>query len=298
MKKVLFMGTPDYAKKILEKLIGSYEIVGVYTQPDRPVGRKRVLTASPVKELASKYDLKLFQPENLKNETEIIKSLKPDFIVVAAFGQILPKEILEIAPSINLHASLLPKYRGASPIQSAILNGDKWSGVTAMLMDEGLETGDILGYQYVEVGEKKAPQLFEELAEVASTLTPIVIDNFDKIVPLKQNSALSSYSPKIKKIDGKIDFDDSLDIWRRYKAFYHCPQIWTDKFKLIKIGFLENSSSHMEKGKILEIKEDSVVVSCRKGTIELFEVQPHSKKRMSILDYLNGKGLKVGDNLL
>ena len=138
MKKVLLMGTPDYAKKILEKLIGSYEIVGVYTQPDRPVGRKRVLTASPVKELASKYDLKLFQPENLKNETEIIKSLKPDFIVVAAFGQILPKEILEIAPSINLHASLLPKYRGASPIQSAILNGDKWSGVTAMLMDEGL----------------------------------------------------------------------------------------------------------------------------------------------------------------
>ena len=297
MKKILFMGTPDYAEIILEKLINKFEIIGVYTQPDKPVGRKRILTPPPVKILAEKNGIKVFQPHNLKNERENIKNLKPDFIIVAAFGQILPKDILNIAPCINLHASLLPKYRGASPIQSAILNGDKWTGVTAMQMDVGLDTGDILGYEYCEVGEKTAPQLFSELAEIASKLTPFIIENYEIIKPLKQINAISSYSPKIKKEDGKIDFEDALKIYRKYLAFYYWPGIWTEKFKIKEMKLVDTDSTN-EKGKILEIKKNSIIVGCSVGRIEIFKIQPHSKKEMDIISYINGQRLKIEDNLL
>jgi len=295
--KVLFMGTPDYAEIILESLIDKYEIVGVYTQPDKPVGRKKIITPPPVKVLAQKHNIEVFQPNNLKNEAENIKNLNPDFIVVAAFGMILPKDILDIAPCINLHASLLPKYRGASPIQSAILNGDKFSGITAMKMDVGLDTGDILAYEYCEVANKTAPELFDELAKIAANLTPFVIDNYKKIEPLKQIDAIASYSPKIKKEDGEIIFDDANKIYRKYLAFYYWPGIFTKKFKLKKIALVDENSQNIA-GEILEIKKESIVVGCQKGKIEIFEIQPHSKKAMNIIAYLNGRGLKVGDNLL
>ena len=294
--RVLFMGTPEYAEIILKSLISKYTIVGVYTQPDKMVGRKRVLTSPPVKILAENNNISVFQPNNLNNEIENIKKLNPDFIIVAAFGQILPKEILEIAPCINLHASLLPKYRGASPIQSAILNGDKWTGVTAMKMDIGLDTGDILAYQYCEVKDKNAPQLFDELALIASELTLFVIENYKQIVPLKQNNAISTYSPKITKKDGEICFDDALNIWRKYKAFFYWPGIWTDKFKIKKIKFIENISNH-NRGEILEIKKESAIIGCKNGTLEIFTIQPHSKKEMNIISYLNGQRLKIGDSL-
>ena len=295
--KILFMGTPDYAEIILESLIKKYEIIGVYTQPDKPVGRKKTITPPPVKLLAQKHNIEVFQPNNLKNEAENIKKLNPDFIVVAAFGMILPKDILEIAPCINLHASLLPKYRGASPIQSAILNGDKFSGITAMKMDVGLDTGAILAYEYCEVDNKTAPELFDELAKIAADLTPYVIDNYEKIEPLKQIDAIASYSPKIKKEDGEINFDDANKIYRKYLAFYYWPGIFTKKFKLKKIDLIDTISQN-KAGEILEIKKDSIIVGCQKGSIEIFEVQPHSKKSMNVIAYLNGRGLKVGDNLL
>ncbi len=295
--KILFMGTPDYAEIILESLIKKYEIIGVYTQPDKPVGRKKTITPPPVKLLAQKHNIEVFQPNNLKNEAENIKKLNPDFIVVAAFGMILPKDILEIAPCINLHASLLPKYRGASPIQSAILNGDKFSGITAMKMDVELDTGDILAYEYCEVDNKTAPELFDELAKIAADLTPYVIDNYEKIEPLKQIDAIASYSPKIKKEDGEINFDDANKIYRKYLAFYYWPGIFTKKFKLKKIDLIDTISQN-KAGEILEIKKDSIIVGCQKGSIEIFEIQPHSKKSMNVIAYLNGRGLKVGDNLL
>jgi len=295
--KILFMGTPDYAEIILESLIKKYEIIGVYTQPDKPVGRKKTITPPPVKLLAQKHNIEVFQPNNLKNEAENIKKLNPDFIVVAAFGMILPKDILEIAPCINLHASLLPKYRGASPIQSAILNGDKFSGITAMKMDVGLDTGAILAYEYCEVDNKTAPELFDELAKIAANLTPYVIDNYEKIEPLKQIDAIASYSPKIKKEDGEINFDDANKIYRKYLAFYYWPGIFTKKFKLKKIDLIDTISQN-KAGEILEIKKDSIIVGCQKGSIEIFEIQPHSKKSMNVIAYLNGRGLKVGDNLL
>jgi len=295
--KIVFMGTPDYAEIILELLIKKYEIVGVYTQPDKPVGRKKILTPPPVKVLAEEYNIKIFQPNNLKQEAEKIKNLKPDFIVVAAFGMILPKEILDIAPCINLHASLLPKYRGASPIQSAILNNDKFTGITAMKMNIGLDTGDILGYDYCAVGNKTAPELFDELAKIAANLTTYVIDNYSKINPLKQNDTLTSYSPKIIKNDGLINFNDANEIYRKYLAFYYWPNIWTKKFKLKKINLIDTYSIN-NPSQILEIKKESIIVGCKRGKIEIFEIQPTSKKSMNILAYLNGRGLKVGDNLL
>jgi len=295
--KIVFMGTPDYAEIILKNLINKYEIIAVYTQPDKPVGRKKILTPPPVKILAEKYNIKIFQPNNLQSEYQNIKKLNPDFIVVAAFGQILPKEILEIAPCINLHASLLPKYRGASPIQSAILNGDKFTGITAMKMDIGLDTGDILGYEYCEVGNKTAPELFDELAKIASDLTPFIIDNYKKIKPIKQNNSISSYSPKIKKEDGKIEFKNALNIYRKYLAFYYWPGIFTDKFKIKNMKLVDNNSKN-KRGEILEIKKDSIIVGCEIGKIEIFKVQPHSKKEMDIISYINGQRLKIGDSLL
>jgi len=295
--KILFMGTPEYAEIILQSLIKKYEIVGVYTQPDKPIGRKRIITPPPVKVLAQKHNIKVFQPTNLKNEAENIKNLNPDYIIVAAFGQILPKTILNIAPCINLHASLLPKYRGASPIQSAILNGDRFTGITAMKMDIGLDTGDILAYEYCEVGNKTAPEIFDELAKMAADLTPFVIDNYENIEPLKQNDTVASYSPKINKEDGEVKFYDAKKIYKKYLAFYYWPGIFTKKFKLKKISLSDDTSQNLA-GEILEIKKNSIIVGCQKGSIEIFDIQPHSKKVMNIIDYLNGRGLKIGDNLL
>ncbi|MEO1927220.1 MAG: methionyl-tRNA formyltransferase [Nautiliaceae bacterium] len=292
--RIVFMGSPDYAVEILKELIKKYEVVGVYTQPDKPVGRKKVLTSTPVKKFAFENGLDVYTPSSLKNDT-VIKELSPDFIVVAAYGLLLPKSVLEIAPCINLHASLLPKYRGASPIQSAILNGDRYTGVTAMLMDEGLDTGDILTWDYTEVGNKTSIDLFNELALIAAKTTPFVIDNFSKISPLKQNDALATYSPKIKKSDGRVDFEDALIIDRKYRAFQPWPGIFTDSFKINEMEFLDKSSLN-NPGEILEIN-DGVVVGCKRGKIKLLKVQAPGKKEISAVDYVNGKRLKVGDKI-
>ncbi len=293
--RIVFMGSPDYAVEILKELIKKYEVVGVYTQPDKPVGRKKVLTPTSVKKFALENGLDVYTPSSLKNDT-VIKELSPDFIVVAAYGLLLPKSILEIAPCINLHASLLPKYRGASPIQSVILNGDRYTGVTAMLMDEGLDTGDILTWDYTEVENKTSIDLFNELALIAAKTTPFVIDNFSKISPLKQNDALATYSPKIKKSDGRVDFEDALIIDRKYRAFQPWPGIFTDRFKINEMEFLDKTSLN-NPGEILEIN-DGVVVGCKRGKIKLLKVQVPGKKEINAIDYVNGKRLKVGDKII
>ena len=289
--QIVFMGSPNYATKILDSLYSKYEIVAVYTQPDKPVGRKKTLTPTLVKEYAIKKGLKVYTPTNLKEDT-LIKSLKPDFIVVAAYGLILPKTILEIAPCINLHASLLPKYRGASPIQSAILNGDKYTGITSILMDEGLDTGDILAWDYIEVNNKTSIELFDELGEIAKKQIIYVIDNFKNIKPLKQINSLASYSPKIKKIDGFVEFDDALIIDRKFRAFKPWPGIYTNSFKISEMKLIDTTSIN-KKGEILEIN-NGVVVGCKKGKIKLIKIQVPGKKEVLATDYINGKRLKVG----
>ena len=291
---IVFMGSPAYAVEILDALSGKHNITAVYTQPDKPVGRKKILTPTPVKEYALKKGYEVLTPTSLKNED--VKKYNPDFIVVAAYGLLLPKNILDTAPCINLHASLLPKYRGASPIQSAILNGDKYTGVTSMLMDEGLDTGDILCWDYTEVGKKDSIELFDELAKIAAKQIIYTIDNFHKIKPLKQNDIFATYSPKIKKSDGFVDFKNAELIDRKYRAFKPWPGIYCDKFKINKMQLIDTSSKNKE-GEIISI-DDGVIVGCERGKIKLIEVQVPGKKAISAIDYVNGKRLKVGDNIL
>jgi len=290
--KIVFMGSPDYAVKILDVLNEKYDIAAVYTQPDKPVGRKKVLTPTPVKKYALENNLEVYTPTTLKNDG-IIETLKPDFIVVAAYGLLLPEKILNTAPCINLHASLLPKYRGASPIQSAVLNGDKYTGVTAMLMDKGLDTGDILAWDYTEVGNKTSIDLFDELADIAAAQTPYVIENFNKIKPLKQINALASYSPKIKKQDGFVTFEDAVAIDRKYRAYQPWPGIYCDAFKINEMELVEPVSKNRP-GEILEIG-DGVVIGCEKGKIRLKKIQIPGKREINAVDYINGKRLKVSD---
>jgi len=293
--RIVFMGSPDYAVKILDELNKRYDIVALYTQPDKPVGRKKVLTPTPVKKYALENSLEVFTPSSLRDD-EIIAGLKPDFIVVAAYGLLLPEKFLNIAPCIILHASLLLKYRGASPIQSAILNGDEYTGVTAMLMDVGLDTGDILTWDYTEVGRKTSIDLFNELAVIAAKQTPFVIDNFSKIKPLKQIDAFASYSPKIKKQDGYVTFESALIIDRKYRAFQPWPGIYCDAFKINEMELVDTDSVN-KAGEILEIN-DGVVVGCAKGKIKLLKIQVPGKKEVKAIDYVNGKRLKAGDNII
>ena len=291
---IVFMGSPDYAVKILDNLNKHFNIVAVFTQPDKPVGRKKILTPTPVKKYALKNNLEVFTPNNLKNEN--LSRFNPDFIVVAAYGLILPKNVLEVAPCINLHASLLPKYRGASPIQAAILNGDKYTGVTSMLMDEGLDTGDILAWDYTKVDNKTSIELFDELAEIAAEQIIYTLKNFSKIKPLKQNNVLATYSPKIKKQDGFVDFSSALEMDRKYRAFKPWPGIFCDKFKINEMELIEIESKN-KRGEILEIN-DGVVVGCDSGKVKLIKIQVPGKKEVNAVDYINGKRIKVGDNIL
>ncbi|ANE34909.1 10-formyltetrahydrofolate:L-methionyl-tRNA(fMet) N-formyltransferase [Campylobacter hyointestinalis subsp. lawsonii CCUG 27631] len=297
MKNIVFMGTPDYASVILEAILknGGYKVVAVFTQPDRPVGRKAILTPPEVKKivLQTGLDIPIFQPLNLKNSSTDIKALKPDFIVVAAYGQILPKDILDIAPCINLHASLLPKFRGASPIQEAILRGEKLSGVTAMRMGVGLDDGDMLGFSLIDISNLKSSELFCELAKMAASLIIKILDEFDDISPIKQFNALSSKCTKIKKEDGLINLKiNAKDIYAKFRAFYPWPGIFLENQTKILEMRVSNLSGPI--GEILRIDKDGFVVGVNDGSIEINVLQEAGKKSVLAKDYINGKRLSVG----
>ena len=297
------MGTPEYAEKILEGLIAESDInvVAVYTQPDKPVGRKKVMTPPVVKTLAQKNNIEVYQPARLRDEESVAELLKLecDYIVVAAYGQILPRSILDHAPCINLHASILPEYRGASPIQQTLLNGDKQTGVTAMLMQEGLDTGDILSIKTFEVNDAlMVEELFDALTLLAKELTIEVLRNFDSCTPKKQNESDVSHCKKITKLDGEVDFANAISLYNKYRAFTPWPGIYLPSGLKLKRIKLEDDKSHEEAGKILSIDKDSIVVSCLEGSIRIYSVQPVSKKEMDVLSYINGKRLNVADTLL
>ena len=303
-KKVLFMGTPDYATKIFEELLNSeYEVVALFTQPDKKVGRKQVLTPPHIKQFCidKNLDIPIFQPEKLRNNEEakdIIESFSPDFIIVAAYGQILPKEILDIATCINLHASLLPKYRGASPIQESLLNDDKFTGVTSMLMEEGLDSGDILALQYLKITpEMEVVEAFNKLSLIAAKLTITTLDNFENIKPKKQNDSEVSFCGKIKKEHGLVSFKDAKKLILKYKAYSFWPGVFLEsKLKLKDITLLETESENKE-GEILEINDDHIIVACQCGSLKIKTLQAPSKKAVSSVDYIRGQRLVVGDIL-
>ncbi len=300
--KVIFMGTPDYAQKILERLLSveSIEIVSVYTQPDKPVGRKKLLTPPPVKVTAQENSIDVYQPNRLRDEAVVASLLKQDcdYIVVAAYGQILPLAILNHAPCINLHASILPQYRGASPIQQTLLNGDKLTGVTAMLMEEGLDTGDILKISTLEVSDDEmVVSLFEKLTGIACDLTVDVLENFSSFTPQKQDDSKATHCKKITKAEGEVTFNDAQELYNKYRAFTPWPGIYLSSgLKLKEIKLLEKTSRN-EAGKILDITKKSIRVGCEQGSLEILRVQAPSKTEVDVLSYINGKRLSLEDSL-
>jgi methionyl-tRNA formyltransferase len=297
------MGTPHYAREILESLIKAedMEVVLVLTQPDRPVGRKKVLTPPPVKVLAEEHGIEVLQPNRLSDEGmfEAIQEASPDYIIVAAFGQILPKNILDIAPCINLHASLLPQYRGASPVQQSLLNGDAKSGVTSMLMEEGLDTGDILEtVEFVIPEEMRLHALMQQLTNDACELTLSTVRNFDTITPQKQDENQATLCKKIKKSDGAVDFEDAVSIYNKYRAFEGWPGIFFNNgTKFDGVTFADKEVSH-KSYEILAFEDEAVIVGCTRGSLKIETLQPASKKAMTAKAYCVGRGLKVGNSII
>lgn len=298
-KKIVYMGTPHYARAILEALIDAedMEVVLVITQPDRPVGRKKILTPPPVKCVALEHNIPVLQPSRLKEEgiEASIVEAKPDYIVVAAFGQILPKSILDIAPCINLHASLLPQYRGASPVQQSLLNGDAITGVTSMLMEEGLDTGDILEKSYFEIPEDmRLFALMEQLTLDASALTLSTLRNFESLIPIPQDESEATLCKKIRKEDGRVNFQNAVEIYNKYRAFEGWPGIFVENGTKIDALELHQKERRFTPYEILSFEGDSVMVGCAVGALCIGSLQPISKKPMSAKAYCVGRGLKVG----
>ena len=302
MKNIVFMGTPSYASKILEEIYkAKFNILAIYTQPDKPVGRSQALTPPDVKKLAIDLGLNdiVYQPKSLKDSgvKEHIKSLNPDIIIVAAYGQILPRDILDIAPCVNLHASILPAYRGASPIQSAILDKNSLSGVTAMAMNEGLDSGDILAFSILDITGMNSYELFDKLSIMAANLTIKILNEYKNISPIKQFDALSSKCKKIKKDDGLVDFsvDSASQIWAKFLAYYGWPGIFTKNG--IKILDMEVANLNGGIGEILSINDNGFVVGVNNGSILIKTLQAAGKKPVDAKSYLNGKRLGVGDRV-
>lgn len=303
--KIVFMGTPDFAVPCLESLIKSnHNVAAVFTQPDKPVGRKHILTAPPVKQCAQQYGIPVYQPESVKKDDtalNIIKEIAPDIIVVVAYGKLLPNEILTAAPlgCINIHASLLPKYRGASPVQWAIVCGEKTTGVTAMRLDEGMDTGDILQMSECEIGERDtAIDMFDKLSALGAKLlcdTLLGLRN-GTITPIKQDSSIATYAPIIEKQDGQIDFTKSAhEISCLIRGLVIWPVAHTYvEGKRLKIYAADEVCC--EKGECGDIitQDGEIIVKCGGDTaIRITDLQLEGSKRMSAKDFLNGRRLNA-----
>lgn len=310
MTKVIFMGTPDFSVPVLKALIeNEYEVVAVVTQPDRPVGRKRILTPPPVKVEAEKHGISIFQPEKIKNSDELeeVLALEPDLIVTAAFGQILPKRLLD-APKhgcINVHASLLPELRGGAPIHYSILQGKSSTGITIMYMVEKLDAGDIISQVEVEIEETDhVGTLHDKLSEAGSALLietlPKLLDG--SVSPVKQDEEQATFAWNIKREQEKIDWTKSgKEVYNHIRGLHPWPVAYTTLAgAVMKIWWGEKVKGHGSSvpGEVLAIEEDGFIVSTGDDTsIKVTDLQPSGKKRMSAKDYLRGAGshLTVGN---
>ena len=293
--KVIFMGTPLFSVPILEKLIENTNVVAVVTAPDAYIGRKKVLSACPIKELALKNDIKVFSPLKLREDNDFIKRINPDIIITCAYGQIVPKEVLDIPRlgCINIHASLLPKYRGASPIISAILNGEKETGISLMYMAEGLDTGDIIKQQKIIIEDSDNNEtLSNKLSLLASKmiieeLPSIIVGSNDRI---KQNDNEANYVGLIKREDEHIDFNDfAFNVFNKIRAFSPSPYanfILDDKeCKIVEAEIVDGNGNAKEI--ILEDK-NSFVIMCKDKGIKIIKIKPVGKNIMSVSDFKNG----------
>lgn len=297
--KIVFMGTPDFAVPSLKELINKYGVEAVFTQPDRPKGRGKKLAFSPVKEEALKHDIKVYQPEKLKDEKEMIEMLKemnPDFIIVVAFGQILTKEVLDIPKygCINLHGSILPMYRGAAPINWAIMNGEKVSGNTTMLMDVGLDTGDMLLKDEVEItDDMTAGELYDILKERGGKLLVDTIDGLvNKTITPEKQSDETFYAKMLNKEMAKIDWSKSAkDINNMIRGLNPWPVAHTlydgSTMKIFESEVI-NKNSNEENGKIISVSKKGIEVSTGEGILLIKKMQFPNSKPLTVEQYING----------
>ena len=304
--KIVFMGTPDYAAVTLQKLINEkFNIAAVFAQPDKPVGRKHILTPPPVKVCAMENGIEVFQPETFKDgkAAEILREIAPDVIVVVAYGKILPQEVLDIPKlgCVNGHASLLPKYRGASPIQWCIVCGEKVTGVTTMLMDKGMDTGDILETAQVEIGEEETgEELFDRLSFVSADLMVSTIRKLEKeeITPKPQNHDKATYAPIIKKEMALIDFNKTAtEVHNAIRGYYSWPCAYLfRKGKRIKVISARVGDSTDAPANTVIGNGEELVVACGNGTsIRLLTLQPEGSKPMSAKQMLCGNPVEIGE---
>ena len=303
--KLVFMGTPDFAVPCLEELIkAGHEIVGVFTQPDKPVGRKRVMTPPPVKVCAEKNGITVYQPDSVRTEESLtlMKELNPDCVVVVAYGKIIPSDMLKLPKFgfVNVHGSLLPKYRGAAPIQWSIIDGEKKTGVTTMQMDDGIDTGDMLEVSETEIGENEtAGELFDRLAEMGGKLIVSSLSKLEKgeLTPIPQDHEKSNYAKIISKEMALIDFNMSAEnVFNLIRGFNPWPIAYTiigDKrlkvFAAEKIGSVNGKS-----GEVVS-SDGTLTVAFGDGNgLKFTDVQLEGSKRMSATEMLKGRPIEKG----
>lgn len=307
--RLIFMGTPDFAVPTLTKLYQAYQVVAVVTQPDRPSGRGRKLAASPVKQVAEAANLPLLQPRTLRNPEVVAKlrSLKPDLIVVAAFGQILRSDVLHMPPHgcINVHASLLPRWRGAAPVAAAIRAGDTKTGITLMLMDEGLDTGPIIRSRSMAVTPKHNREtLTQALATLGADLLIETLPDWlaGKITPQPQDNHLATLAPSIKKEEGLIDWTQSpVEIERHVRAFHPWPGTFTHwqgkQLKILTVSIkteaIPAEAHDLPPGMVLRL-EGKIAVTTGRGVIVLEQIQPAGRRAMPVADFARGHTDFVG----
>ena len=306
---IVYMGTPQFAVPTLQKLIAEgHEIDLVVTQPDRKGNRGKVIY-SPVKACALVHGIDVAQPFSIKNDPEfvdLLKQINPELIVVAAFGQILPQSVLDIPihGCINVHGSLLPEYRGAAPMQYAILDGKTETGVTIMKMEASLDTGDMISSAKTEIDRKDIVELSEELAELGANLAAEAVKQIERgqETYTKQDDSLSSYAHMISKEDGYTDFNASaVSIDNKIRAFQAWPGTYTtvgDKIlKIFEAVPTKDVDDEAPYGTVIEVDRDSFVVRCADGALKIYEVQLQGKKRMPVADFIRGFSLDVGMRL-
>ncbi len=294
--RVVFMGTPEFACNVLEGLIENYDVVGIVSQPDKEVGRKRILTNTPTKEIGIKNNIKVLQPIKIRNEYKSVLDLRPDLIVTCAYGQIIPEEILDCPRlgCINVHASLLPKYRGGAPIHRAIINGEEETGITIMYMDKGMDTGNIISQESIKIEEDDN---LETLSNKLSVLgTKLLLETLPSIIDgtndsIKQDDSLVTYGYNIKPEEEHIDFNkSSREIYNLIRGL--SPVIGAyfmmdgNRVKVFKSRIGNEKYDNI--GVINKIYKNGIGISCKDGEIIIEEIQPFGKKKMDVSSYLNG----------
>ncbi|MBQ7217971.1 MAG: methionyl-tRNA formyltransferase [Ruminococcus sp.] len=303
--KLIFMGTPDFAVPCLESLINAgHEVLGVFTQPDKPVGRKQIMTPPDVKVCAVKHGLTVYQPNSMRDGTamEIIRELDPELMVVAAYGKILPKEMLDFPRygCINVHGSLLPKYRGAAPIQWSVINGDAETGVTIMQMGEGVDTGDILLQRAIPIGvDDTAESMFEKLSNLGGEAIVEALDLLERgeLFPEKQDESLATHASMLNKEIALIDWNKTgTQVHNLVRGLYSWPIAYTTlggkKLKIIRTSPCEKSG---KAGTVIAL--DPLTVACGDGSVIILELQLEGKKRMDSKTFLVGHQLTIGEQL-